>query len=57
MTTDGERAMIRLRFYGDIDRRGARRLIRRTLHPTGIRADTRYIDFLIRHRAYDLGID
>ena len=56
-TVDGERAMMRFRFRGEIDRRGVRRALRRYLTPLGIRVDNQTLNFYIRNRSYDLGLE
>jgi hypothetical protein len=57
LTTDGDRAMMRLRFRGDVDRRRMRREMRRHLRYLGIRPETNVLDSFIAHRSYDLGLD
>jgi hypothetical protein len=56
MNTDGERCMTRFRFYAPTDRREIRRQVKKAFLPTGIKLDNAYIDFCLKHRAYDLGI-
>lgn len=52
--TDGEHAMIRFRFYGDVDRRRMRRMIRKQLGPLGIKPRAEVLDLYIMHRKYNI---
>ena len=56
-TMDGERAMMRLRFRGEIDRRGVRKAMRMYLGDMGIKPCNQQLDFYIRNRSYDLGLE
>jgi hypothetical protein len=56
-SVEGERHMIRFRFRGELDRRQARKLIRRSLTPLGIIVSNQLLNFYIKHRSYDLGLD
>lgn len=49
--------MIRFRFRGELDRRAVRKALRKYLKQLGIRVDNQTLDFYIRNRAYDLGLD
>lgn len=53
-TTDGERAMVRFRFHGDVDRRRVRRELRKRFRPMGITIDNHTLNWLLRNRQYDI---
>lgn len=53
-TTEGEPALLRFRFYGSVDRRRVKRMIRKNFKPMGIRATNGQLNWLIKHRAYDI---
>lgn len=54
LDTDGNRCMTRFRIYNPTDRREIRRQVKKAFKGTGIKPDNRYIDFNLKHRAYQL---
>ena len=49
--------MMRLRFRGELDKRAVRKAMRRYLNDIGIKPNNQQLDFYIRNRSYDLGLD
>lgn len=50
----GERMMVRFRFYGTVDRRRMRRMIRKNLTAMHIHTSNQHLNWFIRHRKYPI---